>query len=280
MDIQDLLALEEFYVIDFEYIAMDAPCEIGIVKYDCIKGKIHRIYDTIIDPEIKTSEANIVSLRKCKIKKHQWKGHPSFDDIFPKIESILKDKVVLHWGNADSTVISKTSKRYNLKSFSFTGIDMTAKYFKNNSLDNITKKCGLNTKMLHRAMGDAFIECLLLVSNYDEYQASDDDLIYIDEITKEGELDSGKLRAMDLKKGEGEKGCVCITGLSPKEKKLFAQELENEGYHVKMDVTSKVKFLIVPDKEFDGSPSKFKKANKIGATIISWTEFKRNKMAG
>lgn len=63
---------------------------------------------------------------------------------------------------------------------------------------------------------------------------------------------------------------VCITGKLTVSRKIFEDRLNNSGYVVKDDVTSKTKFLIT--NEASGTSSKHKKADKLGIPKISEAE--------
>lgn len=104
-----------FVAIDFEKLddCQLSVCEVGLVEYK--NGEEISLFHSYINPAVGLKRNNWAKKNLCHITDEILLEAPSYDKLFPKLQEILRDKIlVLHSKGADLNYIYNLEEYYNL----------------------------------------------------------------------------------------------------------------------------------------------------------------------
>lgn len=113
---------EHFLSLDVETANTDnaSICQIGIAEYE--NNKLINQWSTLVDPEEEFDPFN-VSIHG--ITEHKVKGEPLFTDIYPTLQKILVDCVVVTHSTFDQSSLRQAAEKYNFPELDCIWLDST-----------------------------------------------------------------------------------------------------------------------------------------------------------
>lgn len=259
-----------FIALDFETANADLSsiCQVGLVAFR--DGKIAETYTTLVDPDDYFDSMN-VSIHG--IDEDRVRGAPCFQDVHPKLSSLIAGAVVVCHTLFDRAALQQASAKYRLTDVTCHWLDTSrvvrrawSQYAKAGyGLGNLTREFGI-TFSHHDAAEDARATGMILVKAMEETGLSLEDWITRcsqpltpqDRITREGNPE-GQLA------GE----VAVFTGALSMPRRKAADLAARAGCAVDNGVTKDTTLLIVGDQDVMRlAPGKSKSSKHLKAETM------------
>lgn len=171
--------MNEFYVLDVETANADysSICQIGLAKFE--NGELTEKWESLIDPDDYFDGMNI-SIHG--ITKKMVKGAPTFEQIYPKLTSLIENKIVGHHMPFDRIAINRACEIAKLELIETKWLD-SAKIVRRTweqfaysgyGLSNITSHLEIEFEH-HNALQDAIATGKVMLKAFEKSEMNIDD---------------------------------------------------------------------------------------------------------
>jgi NAD-dependent DNA ligase len=273
MDLNILKASNELYFLDIETINHLDIVQIGITRWKKNSGKLEVIFDEIINPRPLQSKINQYAANIHFVGEYRWSKAFAITHYYRRIQSLLSEQKVIHWGGNDVKTLNLAFSNQNLPEINCSSVDLLKGLVKKESLQAAANSLGFKSTAFHDASFDSFMAGIIFLNNHLNLKPSKTELDIL-KVYNEKFLPLNKaFSSKDIIRGNGSKGSICLTGLRAFEKLISSNHLEQLGYSIKDTLNKSLDYLIVPSCEYKGSPSKEQRAKSLGIPIIDYDSF-------
>jgi len=284
--------IERYTAFDFETASGKNPCSIGVVLFE--NGKIIDSFYSLINPEIENF--NPYTTRIHGITEEDVVFEPSFEIVWNSIWHFFEGcNIVAHNASFDLSVLNHSLERYyitkpNYESYCSLKLSRQFLDLENNKLSTVAGYYNVTQIKHHNALDDAivcgniFYNLINQIGDMEYIKLANKNALGISSkrISKDLILKSknhkkfiGRCNSLaNLIKSSSDKlegNFFFVSGIFALVSRVELKKLiEDNGGKVSSSISSKTSYVVAGDKM---GPSKLAKAQSIGVSIISETDF-------